>query len=422
MELGIIGTSVWQQNMALLETLTLDRETRDEQLRQIKKALGLDELIYLATCNRVEFLYVSSGKYTGDRLLHRLVDYFFKNSSQLSFFPNDFYHYPRKEAVRHLFRTVSSLESLVIGETQISRQFREAYESALDTGLLGPQLKRLAEEALAVSRKVKRETNLVNGSLSMAALACRELRQQLGTDRSQKVALIGAGEMTVKMAKYIGEANLASILFVNRTLDKAADLAERFNGTAVSLDDFINDPGDVSAIVSATAARTSVFDADFLARLETSETPVICVDLAVPRDFSTDFVDHPEIVMVDIPYLKAKGNGNLRQRFVEAGKASQIVSEAVNNFLSSQLEVSLKPIFHDSFKESLALTERALHDLFSKRVTSLDSDEKEAVVRLVNKLIAHSSFQPARIISDRLAQMEGGLNLDDLTTPRKEAV
>ncbi len=421
-ELGIIGTSIWQQNMALLEILTLDRETRDEQLKQIKEALGLDELIYLSTCNRVEFLYVASGKYTGDRLLHRLADYFFKNNHQISFFPNDFYHYPRKEAVRHLFRTVSSLESLVIGETQISRQFREAYESAFDTGLLGPNLKRLAEEALALARKVKRETNLVNGSLSMAALACRELTQHLNSDKQATIALVGAGEMTIKMAKYINETNLGRVLFVNRTFDKAAKLVERFGGKAISLDEFINAPGDVQAIISATAARTAVFDADFLAKLQTDCKPVMCIDLAVPRDFSTDFIDHPEIVMVDIPYLKIKGNGNLRQRFVEAGKASQIVSEAVNNFLSTQLEVSLKPIFHDSYKESLELSERAFSDLFSKRVTSLDSEEKEAVIRLVNKLIAHSSFQPARIISDRLAQMEGSLNFDDLNLPHKEAV
>ena len=422
MELGIIGTSVWQQNMGLLETLTLDRETRDEQLQRIKKALDLDELIYIATCNRVEFLYVTNGKYTGDRLLHRLVDYFFKTGHQINFFPNDFYHYPRKEAVRHLFRTISSLESLVIGETQISRQFREAYESAIDTGLIGPNLKRLAEEALTLSRKVKRETNLVNGSLSMAALACRELTHYLNRQERPTIALVGSGEMTVKMAKYISETSLGRILFVNRTIERAQGLSERFGGEAVSLEDFIADPGKVNAIVSATAARTTVFDADFLVRLTADNGSAICIDLAVPRDFSTDFIGHERIVLVDIPYLKAKGNGNLRQRFVEAGKASSFVNKAVNDYLANQLEVSLKPIFHDSFKEALQLSERAFNDLFAKKVTSLDEEEKEAVVRLVNKLIAHSSFQPARLISDHLAQMEGSVHLEELNLPRRKAV
>lgn len=422
MEIGIIGTSIWQQNTALLEHLTLDRETRGETLKQIKQALDLDELIYLSTCNRVELIYATTGKYRDKGMLHRFIDFFFKNQHQVNFFPNDFYHYPRREAVRHLFRTVSSLESLVIGETQISSQFKDAYESAQKFDLVGPNLKRLADAALTLSRRVKRETGLVSGSLSMAALACKELREKLDSQEQPTIALVGAGEMTVKMARYIQECHLGELLFVNRSLDKAQSLAEEFNGRAISLEQFTDQPEEVNAIISATASRMAIFDIDFLEKLLHNNQAVVCIDLAVPRDFSTDFLGRDEITLIDIPYLKARGNGNRRQRFVEAARAGSIVAEAVNDYLADQFEVSLKPIFQNSYKESLELSNRALSDLFAKRVTSLAKEEKEAVIGLVNKLIAHSSFQPARMISDRLVQMDDDIQPEELHQSQRDAV
>ena len=135
MEFGIIGTSIWQQNMPLLEKLTLDRETKIEQLQQLKEVLGIDELIYLSTCNRVEFFYANEESNDRGNLLHRLIDFFFADGSDMNFFPNDFYNYTGKEAITHLFRTVSSLESLVVGETQITGQFKDAFQEAFDNKL-----------------------------------------------------------------------------------------------------------------------------------------------------------------------------------------------------------------------------------------------------------------------------------------------
>ncbi len=421
MKFGIVGTSIWQQNMPLLERLTVDRETRAAEIARLKHLLGVDELVYLATCNRVEFIYATSSKIAPGKLLHRLIDFFFRDQRDICFFPNDFYHFTGREAILHLFRTASSLESLVVGETQITGQLKQAHQDALDCGVAGTVISGLINEALQVAKRVKRETDLGIGALSMASLAASELSVQLEKAADPVIALVGAGPMTSKMAKYILENKVGHLLFVNRTVSKAEALAVEFGGTAISFDEFVANPDSVDAIVSATSATEPVFDASFLNRISERATPVVCVDLAVPRDFSVDFSSDPRVSLIDIPYLKSRGNGNLRQKFVEAGKANEIVRDAVNQYLADRVELTLKPIFADSYQESLELANRALDDLFTTKLTNLDDDGRRAVKRLVTKLIGHSSFQPVKMLSDRLAT-QAELTITELTSARKEAV
>ena len=179
MKLGIIGTSIWQQNIPLLHRMTIDPDSRQNKLIELKSALGVDELIYLSTCNRIEIIYSTKDSVQPSRILHRLIDFFFENKKDIAFFPNDFYHYLGKDAISHLFRTVSSLESLVVGETQITGQFKQAFAESKDLGLTGISLEHLAQQALAVARKVKSQTTIGRGSLSMASLAGDVLKSHL---------------------------------------------------------------------------------------------------------------------------------------------------------------------------------------------------------------------------------------------------
>ena len=422
MEYGIIGTSIWQQNMPLFERLTLDRATKAESLKKLKAELGVDELIYLSTCNRVEFVYATRRETSDSKILHRLIDVFFRGQADLSFFPNDFYHYTGKDAVTHLFRTISSLESLVVGETQITGQYKEAWQEAVESGLSGAALENLIKEALLVAKKIRRETALGTGSVSMASLAAGELKKQLEGKTDRTIALVGSGPMTTKMVKYLAEYLPSRLVFVNRTVEKAEKLAEEFGGSALSLDDFVNSPVDVDAIVSSTAANQPVFDAAFLEKLPLSQASITCIDLAIPRDFSVDFTGAEGVKLVDIPFLKSQGQGNLRQKFVEAGKANRIVREAVTRYLADQIEVSLKPIFRSSYKESCELAKRALDDLFSHRVTGLGEKDQEAVLKLVTKLIGHSSFQPVRKLSDHLVENRPDLSITDFGDSSRKAV
>jgi len=256
----------------------------------------------------------------------------------------------------------------------------------------------------------------------MASLAVNELKAQVGTTGSAIIALVGSGPMTRKLAANINDSKLGQIIFVNRTLDKVQPLVEEFGGKAVSLAEFLASPGNVNAIISATASSEPVFDFSFVEKLPDTGTKVLCIDLAIPRDFCPDLMGHEKIILADIPHLKSRGNGNLRQKFIEAGKANEIVREAVANYLSAQVEISLKPIFHDSYQESMALAQRALDSLFNKELTSLGHEERAAVTRLVTKLVGHSSFQPVKILSGRLASMNGDFAANDLNGQSRQTI
>jgi len=423
MRFGIIGTSVWQQNTPLQERLTIDRDARPVVLRKLKQQLGLDELIYLGTCNRVEILYaIPYASISAGRILHRLIDFFLSGRPCINFFPNDFYCYEGREALTHLFRTVSSLDSLVIGETQITGQFKEAWQEAQRLGLCGEVLSQLARESLLAARRVKRETEIGRGSLSMASLATESLMEQLGDISNPRVALTGAGSMTVKLAQYLRENTKAELLFVNRTLDKAKDLADRFGGAAAPLSEFSTAPGRLDAIFSATAAPTVVFDEATLKALTAENNRVTCIDLAVPRDFCSAFNWHHQICFFDIPRLKARGTKNLRRKFIETEKANRIINEEVNRYIAHRYELSLKPIFAESHRESLALARKALDDFFSRNLTNLNQNQLNDLQRLITSLISKSTFHPMHTLSSRLIDRDAPLALQPRLYPTREAV
>lgn len=411
MEFGIVGTSIWQQNMPLLARLSLDKECKSEKLQQLKSLLEVEELIYLSTCNRVEFIYVVSPRNSSTRILHRIIDFFFSRNRDLSFFPNDFYQYNGRDAIRHLFRTVASLDSLVIGETQITGQFKQAYQEALDSGLADQVLDGIAREALATAKKVKRETTLGAGALSMATLATEELKIWTETKKNSIIALVGAGVMTEKLAKYITESLDAKPLFVNRTFSESEKLAAGYDTQAISLESFLKNPPPVSAIVSATAAPEPIFNSSFLKKMQSGSNCTLCIDLAMPPDFSEDFKNNNSVRLIDIGQFKSRGQNNLRQKFIEAGHANEIIRNCVSKYLADQIELSIKPIFQKSHRDSIEMARKAFDDLFSRKVTTLPEKDRHEVIQLMTKLIGFSSYQPVKTLSNRLVQLDPEINL-----------
>jgi glutamyl-tRNA reductase len=152
------------------------------------------------------------------------------------------------------------------------------------------------------------------------------------------------------------------------------------------------------------------------------EKPTICIDLAIPNDFSEDFKFVDNIKLIDIPYLRSKAQGTIRQKFAEASKANQIVRKAVNDYLSGLVEKSLKPIFQDSFNDTKQMARQALDDLFTRDSLSMGEKEQDAVARMVMRLIGHASFQPAKVVSNRLVDAYADLKLGDVVLKLKEAV
>jgi len=417
---GIVGTSVSQNNIALLEKFTLNRENRIEQLTEIKKALKLDELIYLSTCNRAEFIYIAQPGVSSDYVLNGLLDYFFRGGRDVNFSPNDITFLNGEAAIKHLFMVVSSMKSLVIGETQITDQFKQAYHEATLYGLAGKNLSLLASEALKVTKKIKSQTEIGHGSLSMASLALSHIDELLPDRKNPAIALVGSGEMTGKMARYVFKHYPGSMLFVNRTLENVRKLADKYQSQAMSLEQFLEKPPNFDVIVSSTASPSAIFDTRFLDKLKDFNKPILCIDLAIPRDFIPEFTTSRFIRHVDMVHLRTHSEENLRKKFREVSKAREIINQTVHDYLCYHMEKSLKPILQDSYRESLELAQRALEDLFKKKLTDIEDEDKEKILSLVTKLIGHSTFQPSKKLSDHLVKSRVDVFPPDLSDSIKK--
>jgi glutamyl-tRNA reductase len=403
-EIGIVGTSVWQQNLALLEGLTISPDQRERMLPELKRALGADEIIYLATCNRVELIYSTSHGLVPSSALHRLVDFFFRDGRSISFFPNDFHQLTGREATAHIFRMVSSLDSVVMGETQIAGQFKDAWQAAQHLGTAGPVLDSLAQSALQCARRVKRETSLNEGCVSMASLSLDVIVEHINGLSAPRIAVVGSGIMTRKLAKLLKNVPGVELLFVNRSVEKVREIAAEYGAHVLPLADFIANPPSVDVIISSTSAPGAVFDGEFAKRLPRLTESTLCIDMAVPRDFARELDSNPDVTVVDINALKARQQQNLRKKFISAGEANRIVREDVDLYYSGAIETRLRPLFQESFEKAKELAKSSLGKFLEKEGVALSDSQRADLERTVSKVLARSSFEPLRSLAAALGQ------------------
>jgi glutamyl-tRNA reductase len=331
----VVGTSFKESDGALRDVFHLPSVDRDT-LRDLHHALGASELVYVATCNRVEFVMRETRGVPDEAILERLMGYFAVKSDTL---PTDawrgaFHIHRGPQAIRHLFRVTSSLDSMVVGEAQILGQVKRAYHAAVDAGTACSYLECLFEEAFRCARRVRRDTSLGAGSVSMASLAVSAITS---TDPPSEaaVALVGSGEMTSKVAMFLAGHGFRNLCLVNRTAEKVRELAERHQANVVTLDDFHENPPPVDILVTATSAPAPIFTARSLAPVleaRGAERPLLIVDLAAPRDSDPELDTHPGVRVVTIDDLREESRRNSEKRACAIDAAARGVAVAAESF------------------------------------------------------------------------------------------
>ncbi len=409
-----IGVSISGGNMQLLERLTIAPEERSEELLKLKAELGVEELLYLATCNRVEFIVASHEDLAATDVRNRLLDYFFRSGRDIQFQPSDLKIANGAAAMRHVFRVVSALESLVVGETQITGQFKNSLKEGLELGIIGTRLEPFATEALQVARLVRNETDLGRGSVSMASLVMGELEEKGVLNGETRVALVGSGEMTVKVATYLKKFKVKDVLFVNRTVSKAQQLAKRFGGRAICIEGFLAAPPQLDVIVSATSAPQALFGQEFHDRLHSVEQDVYCIDLAIPRDFTETFDCSTKTHLIGISDLQSKKDTNLHKKFREVDKAREIVDGAVSQFQRSHIERTIRPALKESYHLSMEFALKTSAKLMATHLVDSPPEVQAHIEALMRKVVGFSSAQFGHAVSAHLCQGTGDHTLTDM--------
>lgn len=361
------------------------------------------EVVVLSTCNRVELYAARDGEQLPpDR--HAIAEFMAEfHGVATSEFRDDLREQTGPQAVRHLFEVASSLDSLVLGEPQIVSQVREAYESAARQGVCGPLTHALFQGAIRASSRVRTETKLSLGRVSVASVAVGDFGKSIFESFvGKRVLVIGAGEMAIETLRYLKDEGASDIVVINRSGARAEGVAAEFAGRALPWGELDHWLGTADVIVSTTGAAQPIVDrARFSAARKATRNlnPVFVLDLAAPRDFAADVGQLDEVFLYDVDALQRTCEANRAARVKEVELAQRILDEETDRFMSefyrragSEIVVRLREGWHE-------VSRQELQRLYQKR-PDLEPDVRQDVERTVERIVNKLLHPPLAALSD----------------------
>jgi glutamyl-tRNA reductase len=357
------------------------------------------ELVLYSTCNRVEIL-VATEEPGG--AINRLRA-FFANLHDISSAELDksLYLHQDRDAVQHLFRVAASLDSLVVGEPQILGQIKEAYRQATDSRATGPILNRLLHKTFSVAKRVRRETGIGDYAVSISYAAVTLGRKIFGSLAGKTAVLVGAGEMAELAIEHLKSDGVGRIIIANRTLERGMQLAQRFRGEAVSLEELPDQLLHADIIISSTGSPLYLLTRDQVKGVmrKRKHKPLFFIDIAVPRDLDPAINDLDNVYLYNIDDLKEVVEFNWHRRHQEAAKAERLVAEETLKFLDWLETLAVYPTII-SLKEKADRICEAELDKTLKQMGPLTEEQRQVL-----EVLTHSIAQ--KLLHDPIIFLKG---------------
>jgi glutamyl-tRNA reductase len=324
-----VGLNYKTTPVEVRERLAFSEAAVPEAVREIRELPGFGESVVLSTCNRVE-LYATHELEQALHSHEALRDYLVR---RFDLAPEHaeamvLYKLDATEAARHLFRVVSGLDSMVLGETEIFGQVKAAYKTALDSGATGKALNKLFQQAFTVGKKVRNDTSIQRGSTSVGSVAV-DLAEKVHDLHECRVMLVGAGEMSRTCAQSLLSRGAKSIIVSNRSYDKAVELAAEMKGRAMKFDEWEHALHEVDVIISSTSAPHFVIKPEQIEQVMRKRRwlPLLIIDIAVPRDVDPAVNEIEGVYLYDIDALQAIADEGRRERERQLAACEQIIEE-----------------------------------------------------------------------------------------------
>jgi len=361
-----------------------EKEQLPLRLKKIADSAGFDELMYVATCNRVEFI-VSSSEEINDDFLNSFIGSFSRewDDELIAVLREKFEVFEGMEALQHLFNVVSSLDSMVVGEREIISQVRDAYDTCHHLGLTGDLLRLVTKHSIMAGKKIYSETGIAKNPVSLVSLAYRKLKN-LMVDLDEKFLIVGAGQTNTSMVRYLKKHGFSNFSVFNRSVENARKLAGEINGEAYGLAALKDFKKGFDVIISCTGSNGLIITKDIYKRLLNGDTSKkIVIDLAAPNDFDTEIADDYQIDLIAINNLKTIAEKNMNLRKGALTECNNIIQECLTRFKEvfkeRQVELAMMHI-PEKVKE---ITDVALNQVFAKELEKLDESSKETLEKVL---------------------------------------
>jgi glutamyl-tRNA reductase len=382
----VVGLNHKTAPVEVRERLAFSSRAIPEILSQINKYEKVAGSAILSTCNRMEIYAAVTDVEAGLKSIHD----FLRKYANIDFADKHQYFYtPTNEnAVRHLFKVAAGLDSMVLGESQILGQVREAYQLACNSGASNNVLNTLFQQAITVGKRVRTETDIDKNAVSISYAAIEKAKQVFGTLSGYSCLIIGAGEMSELTAKHLVANGVNSVVVSNRSFERAQLLAEQFEGRAVRFDYLLDHLEEADIVISCTASPKYILNLEQLQQVmaKRPNRKIFIIDIAVPRDIDPTIRVLPGVTLLDIDDLHHVVDRNLAERKKEAIKGVKILEEELEAFLKWVNLLFVIPTIAALKEKGKEIKERELAKAINK-LGEITTKEEKVISTLANAIV-----------------------------------
>jgi glutamyl-tRNA reductase len=349
-------------------------------LQTLQNTNSILECVIVGTCNRTEIYAVVDQLHTGRHYIKEFLSQWFQVERER--FINHIYIKENDAAVHHLFRVGCGLDSMVLGETQILGQIKDAFESALAVGTTGTVFNTLFKQAITLAKRAQSETDINKNAVSTSYAAIELGKKVFGYFTDKKVLVLGAGKMSELTAKHLHANGVSQVIVVNRTYERAVQLAQKFSGIAYPMEELGQGLIQADIVISSTGSKGYVLTKDMVQEMmkKRRNRPLFLIDIAVPRDLDPAINELEGVYLYDIDDLEGIVEANLQERLKEAEKIEVMIDNEMVAFKNWLSTLGVVPIITALREKLLTHQEEMMKNILNK---CPDLTEKE--IRMINK-------------------------------------
>ena len=382
----------------------IDESNLQSRLQKLKSESGLAELLYLSTCNRVEFIVVTEEIIDQTFLKGFFTAFEFSSAAEIGWALENAQVFSGEEALNHLFSVASSIDSLVVGEREIITQVRNAYEKCNALALTGDLIRLAIKSTIEVAKEVYTHTNIARNPVSVVSLAYRKLRA-LNVKSDARFLIIGSGITNTNMAKYLKKHEFANFTVFNRTLENAQKLAKELNGSAYALSELANYKNGFDIIVTCTGAAESVITpAIYKSLVGDDKSKKVVIDLAIPNDLDADILNNYDVNLIAVNNLQEVAKENLQAREQEMEACRIIIDRNIEAFKQIVKTRKVELAMSEVPKKVKEIRETAMNEVFVKELSGMDEQSKAVLDKIMAYMEKKYISVPMKMAKDILIE------------------
>lgn len=381
--------------------LHIEQDRQKSILSEFKTDMHLEELMFLSTCNRVEFLFC-----TNEQVDANFIQKFFQtlyphhSADQIELFQKAVENYSGIHAIEHILQVASSIDSMIVGEREIITQVRNAFNASKEMQLTGDFIRVVMRHTIETAKRVYTETSIANKPVSVVALAYHTLRD-MNISLDARVLMIGAGMTNSNMAKFLKKHGFKNFTVFNRTVEKAEALAADLKGAGFGLDTLKTFDKGFDIIITCTGSEQAIITPEIYKSLLQGETSrKVVIDIAIPHDLDADIVKNHNVTHISIDYLQKISDRNLQERSKEIIHVEQILSEALEAFMQihkmRKVEIAMREV--PNMVKDIRST--AMNEVFKRELESLDEESKEVLDKIIGYMEKKYMSMPMKLAKE----------------------